>query len=350
MHSALEHSSLRRDERAVSEVLGVVMMLAMVITIMGGVWIFLNPYLSDFEDNTNWNSAHGLADRIEDRIDVAGASPEGTGIRHTFAMQSTVIRPIDLVESWTIAADTTPLDSVTVTHHSPTSVGIFAMNETATKITIETPDGTITKTFTPSHEEVFLTHNQSQQHWIVTTVYGEDDLMLHRHVKYTLSGVEILTNIGTGEHQLAMINNGMAEKFPDSPWKVSQFPSLEIDRLANGEFRLSLVLSDVRFNGSIPTGANVGLEMVSQGPMTLFTGQAYNVRFNTVNTLNDVITPQYSEQWLMDYNLNRASGTLEEFTGLSPWARASGADGISIDTNGEALYFEMDVMRVEVSS
>ena len=47
--------SLRRDQRAVSEVLGVVMMLAMVVTIMGGVWIFLNPYISDFEDKTFFN-------------------------------------------------------------------------------------------------------------------------------------------------------------------------------------------------------------------------------------------------------------------------------------------------------
>ena len=74
------------------------MLLAMVITIMGGVWIFLNPYLTDFEDNTNWNSAVGISERFQDRIDVAGASPEGTGIRHTLALQSTYIRPIDKVE------------------------------------------------------------------------------------------------------------------------------------------------------------------------------------------------------------------------------------------------------------
>ena len=81
------------------------MLLAMVITIMGGVWIFLNPYLSDFEDNTNWNSAVGISERFQDRIDVAGAAPEGTGIRHTLALQATYIRPIDKVETWTIAAD-----------------------------------------------------------------------------------------------------------------------------------------------------------------------------------------------------------------------------------------------------
>ena len=91
-----------------SEVLGVVMLLAMVITIMGGVWIFLNPYLSDFEDNTNWNSASGIADRIEDRVEVAGNAPDGTGFRNTLAMQSTSIRSVQNVEHWYIAADFTP--------------------------------------------------------------------------------------------------------------------------------------------------------------------------------------------------------------------------------------------------
>ena len=38
------------DRSGVSEVLGVIMMLAMVVSIMGGVWVFLNPYISDFED------------------------------------------------------------------------------------------------------------------------------------------------------------------------------------------------------------------------------------------------------------------------------------------------------------
>ena len=84
-----------------------VMLLAMVITIMGGVWVFLNPYLSDFEDNTNWNSATGLADRIEDRLEVAGNAPDGTGFRNTLAIQSTAIRSVQNVEHWTISADLT---------------------------------------------------------------------------------------------------------------------------------------------------------------------------------------------------------------------------------------------------
>ena len=79
-----------REDAAVSEVLGVIMMLAMVVSIMGGVWVFLNPYISDFEDNTNWNAANGIADRLEDRIDVAADSPDGTGIRHKLGMRTSM--------------------------------------------------------------------------------------------------------------------------------------------------------------------------------------------------------------------------------------------------------------------
>ena len=84
---------ISRDERAVSEILGTIMLLAMIMTIMGGVWIFLQPYMNDFEDNTNWSAAHGIADRFEDRIEVAAIAPEGSGIRHNFALQSASILP-----------------------------------------------------------------------------------------------------------------------------------------------------------------------------------------------------------------------------------------------------------------
>ena len=39
--------SKREDDLAVSEVIGVVMLLAMVITMMGGVFVFLTPYVND---------------------------------------------------------------------------------------------------------------------------------------------------------------------------------------------------------------------------------------------------------------------------------------------------------------
>ena len=72
------------------------MLLAMIMTIMK-LWMFLQPYMNDFEI-TNWSAAHGIADRFEDRIEVAAIAPEGSGIRHNFALQSASILPLQQVE------------------------------------------------------------------------------------------------------------------------------------------------------------------------------------------------------------------------------------------------------------
>jgi flagellin-like protein len=341
--------AMRRDDRAVSEVLGVVMLLAMVITIMGGVWIFLNPYLTDFEDNTNWNSAVGISERFQDRIDVAGAAPEGTGIRHTLALQATYIRPIDKVETWTISADVVPNEQITIEHLNLTAVSVKAVNESARSLTIETPYGIERSDFEGSHEEVIVRHNSSRDHWMMVTVYDEDATPLHKSLSYALSGIQITTSLGQGEHELALMNNARVEHFPNEPWAVTSYPSVSLDQLVDGEYRLSMLLSDVTINGSLGTGNSIGMNMISLGPMTLFTGEAYNLRFTVLNELNDLITPQYHDHWLDEYNLNRASGTLDTFVGYGPFERASGADGFTVDTHGVPLFLEVDVQRVEVT-
>ena len=351
--NALSHPSyrpsLRRDNRAVSEVLGVVMMLAMVVTIMGGVWIFLNPYITDFEDNTNWNSANGIADRFEDRIDVAGSSPEGTGIRHTLALQSTMIQPIVKVEAWTIAADLTADERVSVREINSTAIGILSMNETSRSVTIETPFGFERHNFTSTFQEVIINHNSSRDHWMSITVLDADQRAVHRSVSYIVSGVQITTSLGQGEHQIALMNDARTERFPDQPWKVSKFPNIELDTLVNGDLRLSLVLNDVTVNGSLGSGNKIGMDMISLGPMTLFTGPAYHMKFTVTNALSDLITPQYHDKLLDEYTLNRASGTLDTFTGYAPFLRASGADGFTVETQEVNLFLEVDVKRVEVS-
>ena len=63
----------------------------MVLSIMGGIWIF-STSISDFEDNTNWNSANGIADRIEDRVEVVGDAPEGTGARQNVALKTSILQ------------------------------------------------------------------------------------------------------------------------------------------------------------------------------------------------------------------------------------------------------------------
>ncbi len=337
------------DERAVSEVLGVIMMMAMVVTIMGGVWVFLNPYLVDFQDNTNWKSAVNIADRIDDRLDVAGSSPENTGIRNTYSLKSTILMPIENVEKWSISADLVSYDRIEIINLNHTTVSILSANETARSIKIENADSSFTQSFQASHEAVVIQHNVSKEHWIMITIYDEDSTPIHRQFEISLSGLTITTSFGEGEHQIALMNNARTAKFPNEPWQLTRLPTMEIDSLANGEFRFSILLTDVTMNGSLGSSNTIAVNFESLGAMTLFTGDAYNVRFVVNNFLHDVITPQYHDSWLTDYKINRASGTLDTYTGYSPYLRASGADGFTIETNGGSLNLEVDLQRIEVS-
>ena len=165
---------------------------------MGGVWVFLNPYLVDFQDNTNWKSAVNIADRIDDRLDVAGSSPENTGIRNTYSLKSTILMPIENIEKWSISADLVSYDRIEIINLNHTTVSILSANETARSIKIENADSSFTQSFQASHEAVIIQHNVSKEHWIMITVYDEDSTPIHRQFEISLSGLTITTSFGEG--------------------------------------------------------------------------------------------------------------------------------------------------------
>ena len=342
-HRLCSSNLCREDEVAVSEVLGVIMMLAMVVSIMGGVWILLNPYISDFEDNTNWNAANGIADRLEDRIDVASDSPNGTGIRHNLAMRTSMLQGVSNVEQWTISADMSPNDVVFVTHHNDSSLLVNSLNNSAeyVEIMMQTSKSTIIL-----DDDNYVTHNLALNDWYVITVFNGDGQAIHRYAHYSISGLRIVTSLGNGAHEIYLVNNARIEHFADSAWEISSFPRIEFDNLATGGTRLSMIITNVVVNSSLGNPNQLGIEIISFGSMSLFSNECYNIRYTTYNSISPVISPQYEEKWLSPYTINRASGTLDSFIGLSPYERASGIDGISVNTLGEAVFFDVTINQV----
>ena len=333
-------------DAAVSEVLGVIMMLAMVVSIMGGVWIFLNPYITDFEDNTNWNAANGIADRLEDRIDVAADSPEGTGIRHSLGMRTSMLQGVSNLEIWSISADLSSADIVKITAFTPTSFTVSSINSTAEKALIHHENGM--DEFPILDADGMVNHNLQLTDWYVITILNGNDEPIHKSVKYTISGLRIITSLGNGEHEIYLVNNARIEHFADSAWEISKFPRVEFDELATGGVRLSIILTNIAVSGSLGSANQLGIDIISDGSINLFSGPCYNVRYSLTNSVAPVITPQYDDQWLSEYTLNRASGTLDSFIGLAPYERASGADGITVSSPGEAIYFDVSINEVVV--
>ena len=346
----MRRQSTAKDDDAVSEILGVIMMLAMVVTIMGGVWVFLNPYLVAFNDNTNWNSASNIADRVEDRFDVVGDSPNGTGTRQALSLKSSSINPANLVEEWIIASDLTPNEVVNVIELNASSFEFLAFNETVTTISVHTSTEQTSFAVTSSYEWSTIDHDLDSESYLIIDFYNAAGEHVHRWSRFVLSGISISTAIDGGMNQIALINDARITKDPSTPWSIEEAPRLRLDTLVDGSTRLSLVLTDVRLAEALGNGPNVGFKVESVGPIQLFTGESYNLNIKVKNTLHSVIDPQYHDVWLNDYTINRAAGTLGEFVGITPYQRASGIDGLTVETQGQALSLEIDVRRLVVNA
>ena len=343
-------SRLRGDEElAVSEVLGVVMLLAMVVTMMGGVFVMLTPYITDYQDNSSWANANGIAERLDGRMEVVGGASEGTGIKTTIPSATSSISPMINIETWTLSADLTADERIEVEYLNETQFTVLAYNESATSVTIWTPNGVQNSNFNTSAEAVLIEHNLSLHSLFVITIFDAENNPLHRTAQIQISGLKIITNVQNGEHEIALINDARYDLFPSESWSVEERPDLEIDELIDDSMRASLRLRDVKINGSTPNGRNIEMELVSLGPMELFSGDAWHFRFTYHSNLGHSITPQMHEGWLTDYTLNRASDTLDSFRGISPWLRASGSDGFTIDGGDNRIDLEIDLQRIEVN-
>ena len=340
---------MAKDDLAVSEVIGVVMLLAMVITMMGGVFLMLTPYVNDFQDNTAWTKANGIAERLDERIDIVASASSGTGIKTTIPSATSAVTPISGIETWTVAADLTDQDSVTVTYLNVSSFSIFAQNESAVSATIWTTSGEEQISFESSQEAVVIEHNLSVLNLYIVTVYDDEDTPIHRHAKISISGLMISTKVQNGEHSIALVNDARYDKFSNEPWEITEVPDINIEELFDGTMRASMSIRNVDIVGGIPEGKNPAYDISSAGPISLFSGDAWNFRFQYESNLGSTITPQMNEGWLTDYTLHRASDTLEQHRGISPWLRASGSDGMTIGDGNSMIDLEIDLQLVEVS-
>ena len=263
-------------------------------------------------------------------------------------MQNSLLQAVSNVELWTISADLVSTDQISIRSVSDSSIGISSMNETAHKVSITTSDSYFEEMFVSSQTESIVNYDTVNSGWKIITVYDSEDMPIHRSITYPISGLKIITTLESGEHEINIANNARIEHFANAPWEISKYPNIQFDELASGEFRLSILLTNIEVNGTLGISSTLGIDILSTGTLTPFSGFGYNLRFTMTNEIAAVITPQYNELWLSDYYLNRASGTLDTFTGLVPYERSSGFDGISIETQGIPLYLDVNIQQVVV--
>lgn len=336
--------SHQHRQDAVSEILGVTMLLAMVVTVIGGVFVLLGPFLNDISDNREWSAGSVAATQLNDRILIAAQSPEGGGLVHQNAQISRSIDSLRDAETWKIQADLGGSDRTVVVLDGDL-INVTSANRTALTVTA-TADG-ISESWTLTNG----TGNHTISNLSGTIIIDVQDIHgvhSHRFVQISIDGLRLNNPLTSGTFIVDLVNGARVEKLPSDAIEVRQFPRLEHDLLLDGTPRVSLVLLDIDISASAKRHmTNIHLD--SKGVTELFDGSARNLVMVVDVAGDSSILPQYIHHWTGDHALYLASGHVEDYRGFGPHARLSGVDGITIMPSDVLLDLHVSLQTVEVS-
>ena len=339
-------SATRRtaDERAVSEIMGVTMLLAMVVSTMAGVIVVMQPFMQDLTDNRDWAAGSVAATQFNDRLMVVAESPNGTGIVVNNQHISDTIEPLRRAENWQISADLIGHDRVTVELQNGNFV-VSSLNGTAATVHISTSLGSEQWNLSTGNGE--LTTNLSVQEWMQIDVLDATGQVIHRWIQTPLDGIQMRTPLNHGTFLVNLINGARIEQLPNHPIDVRSYPRLHHDHTLEGGLRVSLVLIDVDIEG-MERSKDVSLDLESRGQITFFDDQARNLKLVAEFTGEDNPESRYLRQWTDSFDLHRATGDSNEYVGFGPNGRLSGAEGLTLHPTSSSFHLDIIMQQVVV--
>ena len=332
------------DERAVSEIMGVTMLLAMVVSTMAGVVVVMQPFMQDLTDNRDWAAGSVAATQFNDRLLVVAESPEGTGVVVNSQHVKDTVTPLRNAEIWQISADLVGHDRVTVSMENGVFV-VSSLNGTAFSIHIQTNTDSEVWNLTDGQGEI--TTEIDLQEWVKIDVLDENQQVIHRWIQTPLDGIQIRTPLTSGSFQVNLINGARIEQLPNQPIDVRSYPRLHHDTTLDGGLRVSFVLLDVDVEG-LERNTDVALDVESRGAITFFDHEARNLRLIAEFTGLDNPESRYLRHWTDAYDLHRATGDSSEYVGFGPNGRLSGAEGMTIHPASSEFHLDVILQQVVV--
>ncbi len=332
------------DERAVSEIMGVTMLLAMVISTMAGVVVVMQPFMEDLTDNRDWAAGSVAATQFNDRLLVVSESPAGTGIVVNSAHIIDTIKPLRMAEIWQISADLAGDDRVSVTS---TNGVIFVTSLNSSAHSIEIISRTSSQEVDLENGTGEISTNLSQQDWIQINVFDSNGIGIHRWIQVPLDGIQLRTPLTVGSFEINLINGARIEQLPNQAIVVQSYPRLHYEETLEGGLRVSIVLLDVDIAGN-ERNANAALDVESQGVNVFFDNQARNLKLVPEFTGVDNPESRYLRHWTDSYDLHRATGDSTEYVGFGPSGRVSGAEGLTLHPTSSQFHLDVILQQVVV--
>tara|TARA_B110000438_G_scaffold300244_2_gene352191 strand:+ start:5034 stop:6068 length:1035 start_codon:yes stop_codon:yes gene_type:complete len=332
------------DERAVSEIMGVTMLLAMVISTMAGVVVVMQPFMQDLTDNRDWVAGSVAATQFNDRLLVVAESPEGTGVVVSSQHVKDTIEPLRIAEIWQIGADLIGHDRVTVSMENGIVI-VSSLNSTAISAHIQTSSDS--ERWNLSEGQGQFTTSVSMQGWIKIDIHDALGQVIHRWIQTPLDGVQIQTPLTSGTFQINLINGARIEQLPNQPIDVRSYPRLHHDRALDGGLRVSFVLLDIDVEG-VDRKTDASLDIESRGVITFFDDHARNLRLTAEFSGTDNPESRYLRHWTDSYDLHRATGDSSDYIGFGPNGRLSGTEGMTIHPASSDFHLDVILQQVVV--
>tara|TARA_B100001113_G_C21117440_1_gene625965 strand:- start:162 stop:1196 length:1035 start_codon:yes stop_codon:yes gene_type:complete len=340
--------SMENEDDALSDVIGMVMLLAMIVIVLSSTMIILQPYITDYDDNKHWSQTKVIADQIDERIRLVGTSPEDTGSIQTFELTSTSVKELESAEVWTFSADISGSDVIEINLESFNSFNLKSINNTASQAIVN--NGGNVSVFDLNFIDGVANINFENYvgRLLIIEVLNSDSEVIHKFARIELSGIGIDTALSTGNFEIDLLNGARMEKLHGEAYKVERYPSIRHSSMPDNSQQLSFVLVDIDMSLLEGRSNTFSLQMVSKGPLTLFEGDVRNIRMNMYNDIDESMTDRFISHWMENYNMNLASGTLDNFEGFGPWKRVSGIDGFGIHPLDKSILAEIVLHRVVV--
>jgi hypothetical protein len=319
------------------------MLLAMVVSVIGSVFVLLAPFLEDISDNREWSSGTVAATQLNDRILIAAQTPEGSGLVQQNAQLSRSMDPLQDAEIWKIQADLGGSDRTVVTLDGDL-LTVTSLNRTASIVKVS--DSNSTQTFTMTNN----TNNFTVSGLIGDVIIDVEDIhgtISHRFVEISIDGIRLNNVLTDGEFSVDLVNGARIEKLPNQPIVVKQFPRFNTDLLLDGTPRVSLILLDLDIT-AFASRHMVNVHLDSKGELELFNGEARNLIVQVDIAGDPSISPQYIHHWTGDYSLYLAGASINEYQGFGPYERISGLDGITVLPGDVPFQFVVILQSVEV--
>lgn len=336
---------MRRDEDAVSEILGVTMLLAMVVSVMASVIVVMQPFLEDLTDNREWVAGSVAATQFNDRLLLAADAPEGAGLVVQSAHLANTITPLRTAETWVVSADLAGEDRATVSTASGL-VNVTSINRTAASAIAIGPSGN--ETWNLADGEGNHTLSISTTTWFVIDLYDGSGDHIHRMVHARLDGLRLATPMSEDTFLIDLVNGARIEMLPGQAPDVRLSPRLGHDEMLDGGHRVSLILLDLDVAGDIDRSRS-RIELTSLGQETFFEESARNLKIETQFTGDDTRASKFNAHWTEEHTLHSATGDDTAYVGFGPAGRLSGIDGMTFYPTESDFHFDFILQQVEVT-